>query len=320
MDKRESNFILEAVNVLSSRNDDRGWEGLITDAKRVLDARFGPEWNILVGKSVGYSMKTKKKSSVILASSTGEVMLCWKSPGFEVEDAHIVKIKAGITIAEKDSLLEESNEKKGRLNIIECPEADSPEYTVDTQAAVQILEAVMDEIKDMDHQGAARHIRNKYVTPRSPPSSSHHSLTARLGTVWHVAVGQTREFQIQPAKNCTDHIIAAVKKGGIKIEIFRHKQESPTGIEGLSMPSLSTVAEILPSLLFVFLCIAFIVQNSSICIGDTGRLSKITRGLCSVTNTFSLAPLAGVLFVMTVLKQVRKGMARKQKRTAAASQ
>jgi hypothetical protein len=115
-----------------------------------------------------------------------------------------------------------------------------------------------------------------------------------------------------PAGSCTDHCVVSTKKG-TKIEVFRHKLMSPTGLAAISFPSLSTITDILPSIFFIFLCVAFIVQNSSICFGQRETMSIVTKGLCRLTNGFSLTPLAAGLFVFTVLKQVRKGVNRKRR-------
>lgn len=136
-------------------------------------------------------------------------------------------------------------------------------------------------------------------------------MTARLGTIWHVAVGLTGEFEIQCAKSCTDHIVAVTKKG-LKIEVFRHKALEPSGLSTLSVPSFQTVMDITPTILFVFLCVAFLVQKSAICIQDMQNKTLLTKSLCYVTTSFSLTPLALVLFVMTIVKQVKKSIQQKR--------
>ena len=116
---------------------------------------------------------------------------------------------------------------------------------------------------------------------------------------------------MKPAKGCTDHIIAATKKG-LKIELFRHKAAEPVGISGISVPSMQTVLDVLPTILFIFLCVGFLVQKSSVCHGDLSSKAVLTKGLCWATTSFSLTPLAIVLFVMTIVKQVRKSIQQKQ--------
>ena len=137
------------------------------------------------------------------------------------------------------------------------------------------------------------------------------SLTARLGTIWHVAAGSTGEFEIQCAKSSTDHIVVVTKKG-LKIEVFRHKALEPSGMSGLSIPSFQTILDITPTILFVFLCVAFLVKKSAICIQDMQNKTLLTRSLCYVTTSFSLTPLALILFVMTIVKQVKKSIQQKR--------
>lgn len=120
-----------------------------------------------------------------------------------------------------------------------------------------------------------------------------------------------------PAKECTDHIIAVHKKGGMKVEVYRHVAVESRGFSSLSIPSMQEILDMLPSVLFVVLCIAFIVQKSSICVNESGKLAKLTRGLCYVSWSIPLAPLAGLLFVMTILKQVKRTISRKTSRTSA---
>jgi len=138
-----------------------------------------------------------------------------------------------------------------------------------------------------------------------------YSLTARLGTIWHVAVGSTGEFDILPAKGCTDHVSVATKTG-LKIEVFRHKAVEPSGVASFSAPSVQTILDITPTILFIFLCVAFLVQKSSICLADMHTKTLLTQTLCWATTSFSLTPLALVLFVMTIVKQVKKSIQQKR--------
>ena len=111
-----------------------------------------------------------------------------------------------------------------------------------------------------------------------------------------------------PAKTSSDHITVATKKG-LKIDVFRHKAEESRKI--LSLPSAQTIMDVVPTILFVFLCVAFLVQKSAVCV-DQGTKSVITRGLCIATASFSLTPLALALFVFTIVKQVKKAILQKQ--------
>jgi hypothetical protein len=134
MDPRESRFLIDTLNVLKERSAGAQleWEGFTKDIKTVLDSRFGAEWNVLIGKSVGYSMKAKKKSSLVAAGTDGEIVICWKSPGFEVEDSEVVKIKAALRIQDKDTLLEGRSGELKLITIIFAPSADSIGYTPET--------------------------------------------------------------------------------------------------------------------------------------------------------------------------------------------
>jgi len=117
-----------------------------------------------------------------------------------------------------------------------------------------------------------------------------------------------------PANGCRDHVILVSRKGGKKIEVFRHTSTDASGLSSLGLPSLQVIVEVLPSLLFVILCMAFIVQKSALCTGQTQTQAKLTKGLCVVSNSIPLSPLAGVLFVMMILKQLKKTMDRKNAR------
>lgn len=146
------------------------------------------------------------------------------------------------------------------------------------------------------------------------------SLTARLGTIWHVAVGNSRDFAIAAAKGCRDHIIAAPKKGGVKIEIFRHTANETSGLNLLRVPSMQVILDTIPSVLFVLLCAAFIVQKSTLCFGENEKLSKLTTSLCYVSFAIPLTPLAGLLFVLMMIKQVRRAFDRKNGRLSSKKQ
>lgn len=163
MDAKQARFILDTLAHLSGDDVTSDWESIAGQLKSILDSRFGGEWNILIGRTVGFSMKTRKKSSIILNNSSGDMVICWKSPGFEVEDSDIVKIKTKIVLEEKDVLLEKSVNSK-KLNIIASPSPESVGYTSETPVILSLLEVLSEEIKDMDHQASARHVRNQYVT------------------------------------------------------------------------------------------------------------------------------------------------------------
>lgn len=166
----------------------------------------------------------------------------------------------------------------------------------------------------MDHQDAARFIRNKYVPLELVAPVYSSSVTARLGTIWHVVVGETKCFHMEPARGASEHVIVALKKGGTKIELYRHKQVTPSGLVALkpSLPSLSTILDILPKILFMFLCVSFLVQRSAFCQAESESMGTIKRGICSAAYSIPLAPLAGMLFAGTLLKEVRKRYVRKQ--------
>ena len=307
LDRSQSTFLLDSVNILAERNSCSDDEVFLSDLKHIIDSRFGGDWNLLIGKSVGFAMKTRKKASIVLGKKTGELLLCWRSPGFEVEDIDMVKIKTKISLEGKDTLLEDSVDVKS-LNVLRVPEADAKDYTSQTPEAIKIVQALSRTLSDMEHDAAARYIRSQYVKVLSEFESFLLSLTARLGTIWHVAVGKTGEFTSLPARYSTDHLMFSTKKG-VKIELFRH-----TSVETnrMAVPSMKTVMEVLPTVLFVFLCVAFLVQKSAICVADGKELNKLTKGLCFITTTYSLTPLALLLFVMTIVKQVKKSIDQKR--------
>ena len=163
MDKNPSNFIRDAVNTLRERDEGSNWESLVSAIKSVLDSRFGGDWNVMIGKTVGYAMKSRKKSSIILHNgSSAEIIVCWKSPGFEVEDLDAVKIKATLTVNDSDPLIDGAVEPR-KTNIIQCPSPDTSGYSIDTTKATLIIDALADEVRDMDQQTAARHLRAQYA-------------------------------------------------------------------------------------------------------------------------------------------------------------
>lgn len=141
MEPRESRFIIEALNVIKERSPvaEFNWASYCADVKAVLDSRFGNEWNVMIGKSVGYAMKARKKSSLVAISSDGDIVVCWKSPGFEIEDSDVVKTKAQIIVEEKDTLLTESAGQSPTLNILKQPAVDAMEYTIDTPQGMYIV-------------------------------------------------------------------------------------------------------------------------------------------------------------------------------------
>ena len=302
MEAPKAKFVVDAVNVIQERvsAESDAWDKFTVSLKSVLDSRFGGEWNILIGKAVGYAMKTKKKAHVVAVSSSGEIVICWKSPGFEVEDVNIVKLKAEQLLNPKSDSAEKQTTSK--LNVISSPTPDSPTYTSNTPKAISLVDGLIDDIRSMETQEAARHLRNH--------------LTARLGTIWHVAIGETRAFHVSPAASCMDHIVLASKKGGVKIEVFRHKQPTATGISAtlkeISWPAMRTIFDIIPSLFFIALCITFLLQKSPACRMAVEYNSNITQSACTFANSVPIAPLAGIVFVLVLLKQVKKQMDKKK--------
>jgi hypothetical protein len=129
MEKRESQFIVEALNIVKERTKTNlSWCDIAKDTKQILDSRFGGEWNILTGKSMGYAMKTRKKASLVASSTAGETVVCWKSPGFELEDSNIVKIKAELALSETDPLVAADRDTKlTRINAIQVPDQGADE-------------------------------------------------------------------------------------------------------------------------------------------------------------------------------------------------
>lgn len=121
MEKRPAQFIMETINIVRERHE--GFPSLsdfAKDIKQILDSRFGGEWNVLVGKSMGYAMKTKKKASIVAASSSGHTVVCWKSPGFEVEDASVVRIRTTLALSASDPLYPNGGDGQStRLNVIQ---------------------------------------------------------------------------------------------------------------------------------------------------------------------------------------------------------
>ena len=302
MDPVHAKFVLETINLLQERNSAKSdsWSDLCINIKGILDLRFGCEWNILIGKAVGYAMKAKKKCAVVAANSAGEVIVCWKSPGFEVEDSSIFKIKATL-VMEGDTLLK-PGPPSAKLTVVRAPPPDSSEYTKDTPKLVNLVDSLLDEIKDSDNQAAARLLRNH--------------ITARFGTIWHVAVGETRAFHIEPARGTSDHVILASKKGGVRIEIFRHTQQTPSSFafwKSMTLPKLSTILDVIPTILFMLLCILFMLQRSGVCQADSMHKSTITRLGCDLSHAIPLSPLAGAVFILTILKQVKKMLDKKRK-------
>lgn len=162
MESKYATFIVDSANIIAERESAKDPEVFLGDLKNILDMRFGGDWNLLIGNSMGYAMKTRKKASVILSRTTGEMLVCWRSPGFEVEDLDVVKIKTRLTLEGKDEVVSSDADVK-KLNLISVPQPDSFGYTVDTAAATRIVDALVDEVKDMEYDEAARFLRNKYV-------------------------------------------------------------------------------------------------------------------------------------------------------------
>lgn len=170
MEKRPAQFIMEAINIVSERSESSPkLSDFAKDIKQILDSRFGGEWNILVGKSMGYAMKTKKKASLVAGSSSGQSVVCWKSPGFEVEDSSVVRIRANIELAPTDPLFP-GETSTSRLSIIESPATNSEQSMKShmcilsfLRLVIKILEACLDGIRELDNQEAARYIRSQYV-------------------------------------------------------------------------------------------------------------------------------------------------------------
>ena len=161
MESKYATFIVDSANIIAEKESSKDREVFLNDLKHILDMRFSGDWNLVIGKSMGYAMKTRKKASVILARGSGEILICWRSPGFEVEDLDVVKIKTRLVLEGKDELL--SSQADVKMNIISAPQADSPGYTIETPLAMKIVDALVDQVRDMDHDEAARVLRNKYV-------------------------------------------------------------------------------------------------------------------------------------------------------------
>lgn len=161
MTPNHSTFIMDSANIIKERQNSKDKVIFLSDLKHILDSRFGGDWSVLSGRAVGYVMKTRKKASIILSESGQELLVCWRSPGFEVEDLDVVKIKTSLVLSEVDKLL--NSQSGSKLKVIRSPTVDSPVYTSDTPVVLKVLEAVADEVKDMEHDAAARHIRSQYV-------------------------------------------------------------------------------------------------------------------------------------------------------------
>ena len=163
MSPNHSTFILDSANIIKERETSQNKAVFLSDLKHILDSRFGGDWNLLAGRTVGYAMKTRKKASVVLSDGSKDLLICWRSPGFEVEDLDVVKIKTNLALSEQDIVL--AGQPTSKLKVIASPEPDSAGYTPETPAVLRILEGVSDDVKDMTHDTAARYVRSQYVTP-----------------------------------------------------------------------------------------------------------------------------------------------------------
>ena len=163
MDPQQTTFVLDSANIIKDRESSRDPELFLSDLKHILDSRFGGDWNLLTGRSVGYAMKTRKKASFVLTSPSNEILIGWRSPGLEVEDVEIVKVKTKLSLSDKDELLQSDATGKSRLKVISVPSPDTPGYSSNTPLVLRILDGLVDDIKEMENDAAARHIRNQYA-------------------------------------------------------------------------------------------------------------------------------------------------------------
>jgi hypothetical protein len=161
MSANHSTFILDSANLIRDRPSSSDEKIFLRDLKHILDSRFGGDWNLLIGRTVGYAMKTKKKSSIILSDASHRLLVCWKSPGFEVEDLNVVKVKTSIAMNERDPLF--NDPVSSTIKVLTIPEPDQFGYSQETTRTLAILEAVSKDISDMEYDDAARHVRNQYV-------------------------------------------------------------------------------------------------------------------------------------------------------------
>jgi hypothetical protein len=229
------------------RNIAGRWGDFARSLKRSLDNAYKPHWHVMVGTSIGFACKHRKKSVALLYIMGGTDMkpgekltvVIWKSPGTEgprKESETPAQAQAESSDAKED--VNEAESMPGNAVVVETREASYTfhvvrpnEAEVETGSEVHTTISVLRSILQPDPASSAE---------QGPPKDSaelaqlvRNRLTVELSTIWHVAVG--RDFVLEPAEDSRNFVSASFGKE--RIVCFQHEQPEAKAIDWFRIAS-----------------------------------------------------------------------------------
>ena len=274
LSKPEAGFVVEAARLIWDKipTDANAREVLAERLKQVLDMKFKPSWHVLCGSSMGFALKSRRKSSIVINGPRHIQIVCWRSPGHEIVSSEVVKLLAERKLRPSEQSVAPLTKS---FKVVQQPQLGDLDFSPDLSEALQSIDKLISSEEIEDVQKLAQEIRTR--------------LTAILHPIWHVILGS--DFRISSSAELTHEII--IKKGKLKIHCFKHTEMSPDA------GTLAAAASSWQSVIFALACIAYMI-HSRLCTGER-RLS-----LCPAEGSQIPSAVATGLIVIIVLQQANK--------------
>ena len=276
LSKSDAEFIVATVtqiwHIVSKETE--AAEKLCTKLQLILDKRFNPSWQVLCGTDMGFAVKSRKKSAIVLSGPRHLQIVCWRSPGHELFSRDALKLIAD----RKGSKPDEVKSPSKAFKVVQAPKLGDAEYSLGLKDAISRFDYIIDESED--YQKMAQQIRAE--------------LSASCGPIWHVLVGTN--FHAALADSGSSEII--IKKNKIRVVCFKHSEFSS------GWPSLSDIASAWRSVLMIVSCILFFVHNR-FCSGED------VASFCPGPDSQIVSYMAAIFLGGIVIHQVNKFVATK---------
>ena len=276
--KEEAAFIVAAATLI--------WEKLPTDGdvrqlladrlKVVLDMKFSPSWHILCGADMGFALKSRRKSSVVLSGPRHIQIVCWRSPGHEIISADAVRIMAERKLREANVVIPPLSKA---IKVIQQPRLGDVDFSGDFSEAIKAIDDLITSDDITDIQVLAQSIRTR--------------LTAIVGPVWHVILGS--DFRLASPSGLSHQIL--IKKGKIRIHCFKHTEMSTSNNVWAALLSSWR------SILVILACVAFML-HSRLCTSETRHALCPADG--SQMPTYMATVFIGLIVVQQIIRLVNK--------------
>lgn len=275
--KEEAAFVVAAASLI--------WEKLPTDSdvrqlmaerlKVVLDMKFSPSWHILCGSDMGFALKSRRKSSVVISGPRHIQIVCWRSPGHEIISADAVRVMAERKLRQPDTPTAPLSKS---IKVIQQPRLGDVDFSADLPEAIKAIDDLVTSDDIPDIQVLAQSIRTR--------------LTAILTPVWHVILGS--DFRLASADGLTHQIV--IKKGKLRIHCFKHTEMSTSNIWNAVISSWRTI-------LVIVACISFML-HSRLCTSETRHALCPAEG--SQVPTYLATAFIGLIVVQQIVRLVNK--------------